>query len=85
MVADSNNATVEETPKTDKEKMEALSEDDPRRQKIMTMTWRIQYCRERLKYLEAKYLAACYKDKEYRNAMDSIEDLNKQIRALLLL
>lgn len=76
---------VKAKEKSIKSQVEALGSEDPRRQQIMTLTWQIQYQRERLKSLELKYLAACYKDKEYRNAMTAIESLNKQIRRLILL
>lgn len=71
--------------KSDREQIEALGPEDPRRQKIMTLTWQIQYQREKLKGLELKYLGACYRDREYRDAMTAIENLNRQIRQLLLL
>lgn len=68
-----------------KDQIEALGPEDPRRQQIMTLTWQIQYQRERLKSLESQYLAACYKGKEYRDALTAIENLNKQVRQLILL
>ena len=68
-----------------KDQVEALTPEDPRRQRVMTLTWQIQYQREKLMGLELKYLGACYKDKEYRDAMTAIENLNKQIRQLMLL
>jgi len=71
--------------KTDKEKLEALSPEDPRRQKVMTLTWQIQCQREKIKALGWKYKAALYNDPEYRVALKAIEDLNKKIRQMMLL
>ena len=62
-----------------------LSNEDPRRQKIATLTWRLQYEREKLRTLELSYLAKCYQDKKYRDSLAMIEQLNKQIRAMMLL
>ena len=76
---------IETERKSDREQIKALRPEDPRRQKVMTLTWQIQYQREKLKFLEMKYLGACYQDKEYRDAMIAIESLNKQIRQLILL
>jgi len=70
---------------SDKEQIEALKDDDPRRQQVMTLTWQIQYYREQLRNMEMKKLIECYQSKEYRDTLAKIENLNKQIRAILLL
>lgn len=85
-----NNATIAEQPvvekkKTAREKIEALSSEDPRRQRVMAVTWQIQYQREKLKNVELNYLTKCYQDKEYRNTLAEIDRLTKQLRQLLLL
>jgi len=71
--------------KSDKETIEALKQDDPRRQQIMTLTWQIQYYREQLKTMEMKKMIECYQGKNYRDTVAKIENLNKQIRQILLL
>lgn len=74
-----------EKPKTDQEKIEALKDDDPRRQQVMVITWQIQYYREQLRNIEMRKLIECYQSKEYRDTLAKIENLNKQIRNILLL
>jgi Na+-transporting methylmalonyl-CoA/oxaloacetate decarboxylase gamma subunit len=76
---------IEKKPETLKEKVETLADEDPRRQKVMTLTWQIQYYREQLKTIELKHMIKCYQSKEYRNTLSKIENLNKQIRTLMLL
>ena len=86
-----NNATITEQPvvdvekKTAREKIEALPSEDPRRQKVIAVTWQIQYQREKLKNVELNYLAKCYQDEKYRNTLAEIDRLTKQLRQLLLL
>lgn len=76
---------IEKKPETLKEKMEALTDEDPRRQQVMTLTWQIQYYREQLKAMELSHMIKCYQSKEYRNTLSKVENLNKQIRTLMLL
>jgi hypothetical protein len=80
-----NKATAIEEKQSTKEQIEALKPDDPRRQQVMALTWQIQYYREQIKTIEMAHMIQCYQSKEYRDALAKIEELNKQIRALLLL
>lgn len=80
-----NKIPKEPEKKSVKEKVEALTNEDPRRQQIMALTWQIQCYKEQLKTMELSHMIKCYQSKIYRDTLAKIEELNKQIRVMMLL